>query len=222
MPAPLSCLLLLPSTQAFCSEISRDLRITYLYAVIQSKSLHHCCAWPQRTYAGMEIRVNSVSILQPEKKDTVTHPGHTKRVAGAGLEGHSPQLLSCCGPEVPFSSLTRYTSVLDPQLEHQEGLKYKLIPKSHGLPNHCQSSSIFQSGLDRSQWLHGQRLCIAIYRSAKPPTFPWHQQLLPQGRFCRFPQNGAVFRSSPGCLHCGNPDGYFSFFAQSGPARLRG
>lgn len=142
-------------------------------------------------------------------------------MAGAGLEGHSPQLLSRCGPEVPFPSLTRSTSVLDLQLEHQEGLKYKLILKSHRLPNHCQSSSIFQSGLDWSRWLHGQKLCIAIYHTAQPPTFPWHQWLLPQGHFCRFPQNGAFFRSSPGCLHCRNPDGYFSFFTQSGPARLR-
>lgn len=59
-------------------------------------------------------------------------------------------------------SIPDETSVLD------SWLKCEPIPKRHRLPNRCQSSSIFQPGLDRSQWLHGQRLCITIHRAAHP------------------------------------------------------
>lgn len=63
----------------------------------------------------------------------------------------------------------------------------------------------------------------ALYRNPQrcaTPAFLWNWWLLLQGRFCRFPQNGAFSRNFPGCLRRGNPDGYFSFFTQSGHARL--
>lgn len=92
-------------------------------------------------------------------------------------------------------SIPDKTSVLDSRLKRREGLQCEPVPKSHGLPNRCQSSSIFQSGLDWSQWLHGRRLCAAVHRAAPPPAFLWHRRLLLRGRFCRFPPNGAFSRN---------------------------
>lgn len=90
------------------------------------------------------------------------------------------------------------------------------------VPNPCQSSSFSQPGLGWSQSCWAKPLC-PLCPGAEPcaaPCAPLAPQLLQQEQLCTFPHHAAFSRSSPGCLHCRNPDGYFSSSTQSAHAGL--
>lgn len=124
-------------------------------------------------------------------------------------EPPAPLLLQgkgCHGPLPSPVSLTRgQRSLSEP------------TPKPNLQPNLCHSSSFSQPGLAWGQSSWAKPLCPLCPR-AEPcaaPCAPLAPQLLLQGQLCRFPHPAAFSRNFPGCLHCGNPDGYFTSFTQS-------